>query len=129
MRPEILFPLFAPVTALKGVGPRVAPLLERVAGPSVRDLLFLGPQGLVRRTRTKAAQAEEGLIQTLEVEIHSHIRPGRPNLPWKIRVMDDTGFITLVFFKGHGPHLERQHPAHARRVISGRVERSDFDHA
>ena len=41
MRPEILFPLFAPITSLKGVGPRVAPLLERVAGPLVRDVLFV----------------------------------------------------------------------------------------
>ncbi len=34
MRPEILFPLFAPVTSLKGVGPRVAPLLEKLALPN-----------------------------------------------------------------------------------------------
>jgi len=51
MRPEILFPLFAPITSLKGVGPRVAPLLERVAGPIVRDVLFLKPHAIVRRTR------------------------------------------------------------------------------
>ena len=49
MRPEILFPLFAPITSLKGVGPRVAPLLAHVAGPRVRDALFLSPQSLIRR--------------------------------------------------------------------------------
>ena len=32
MRPEILFPLFAPSASLKGVGPKLAPLLERLAG-------------------------------------------------------------------------------------------------
>ena len=47
MRPEILFPLFAPVTTLKGVGPRVAPLLEKLAGPIVRDVLFLKPHTVV----------------------------------------------------------------------------------
>ena len=31
MRPEILFPLYAPIASLKGVGPRVAPLLEKLA--------------------------------------------------------------------------------------------------
>ena len=41
MRPEILFPLFAEATSLKGVGPRVAPLVNKVAGPLVRDLAFL----------------------------------------------------------------------------------------
>jgi ATP-dependent DNA helicase RecG len=60
MRPEILFPLFAPISALKGVGPRVAPLLEKVAGPLVRDVLFLTPQNLVRRQLTTAADAHGG---------------------------------------------------------------------
>jgi ATP-dependent DNA helicase RecG len=50
------------------------------------------------------------------------------NLPWKIRVFDDTGFLTLIYFKGHGPHLERQNPVRSLRVVSGKVERSEFDH-
>ena len=128
MRPEILFPLFAPIGALKGVGPRVEPLLQRVAGPLVRDVLFVAPQGLVRRARTQTASAVEGEHQTFLVTIDAHARPGRRDLPWKIRVSDETGFMTLVFFRGHGPHLERSHPKGAKRVVSGRVERSRFDH-
>ncbi len=125
MRPEILFPLFAPITALKGVGSRVAPLLERVAGPRVRDVLFVSPQTLVHRQSAKAARAVEGLVQIFTVTVESHQPPARANLPWKIRAFDDTGFITLVFFKGHGPHLERVHPVGAARVVSGKIER-DF---
>jgi len=128
MRPEILFPLFTPISALKGVGPRVEPLLERIAGPLVRDVVFLAPQGLVRRARTQTAKAVEGEHQTFLVTIDAHARPGRRDLPWKIRVSDETGFMTLVFFRGHGPHLERSHPKGARRLVSGRVERSRFDH-
>jgi ATP-dependent DNA helicase RecG len=122
MRPPAFFPLFAPVASLKGVGPRVAPLLERVAGPLVRDLLFLAPHALVRRRPATAASAIEGEVQTLRLTIVSHERPPRPNAPWKIRAGDDTGFITLTFFKGHGPHLERTHPPGAVRVVSGKVE-------
>src|SRR5258708_22379080 len=122
MRPPALFPLFAPVASLKGVGPRVAPLLERVAGPLVRDLLFLAPHTLVRRRPATAANAIDGEVQTLGLTIVSHERPHRPNAPWKIRAGDDTGFITLTFFKGHGPHLERTHPPGAVRVVSGKVE-------
>jgi len=128
MRPEILFPLFAPVGVLKGVGPRVAPLLEKLAGPLVRDVLFLAPQGVVHRHRAKAAEAAEGEHQIFDVSISNHVRPTRRGAPWKIRVFDDTGFITLVYFAGHGPHLERAHPKDARRVVSGKVERNDFDH-
>ncbi|HEY3797103.1 MAG TPA: ATP-dependent DNA helicase RecG [Caulobacteraceae bacterium] len=127
MRPQILFPLFAPVTSLKGVGARVAPMLERVAGPLVRDVLFVAPQGVVRRERTKAALAIPGEEQTFVLTIASHVRPGRSTHPWKVRAFDDTGFITLVFFGGQSRRLAEAHPKDARRVVSGKVERSDFD--
>ena len=123
MRPEILFPLFAPITSLKGVGARIAPLLERVAGPIVRDLLFLKPQGLMVRTRANAAQATDGAVETFEVEVDRHFASGKIGAPYKIRVRDDTGFLHLVYFKGIGPHLARLYPPGAKLVVSGRVER------
>jgi len=47
MRPDILNPLFAPVTALSGIGPRLAEPIGRLAGPKVVDLLWHLPSGLV----------------------------------------------------------------------------------
>jgi ATP-dependent DNA helicase RecG len=123
MRPESLFPLFAPASTLKGVGPRLSPLLERVAGPRVRDVLFLAPQGVVHRALAKIADAQDGSVQVFEVTIEAHLRPQRPAQPWKIRVSDDTGSLHLVYFKGHGAHLEARHPASSRRLVSGRVVR------
>ncbi|MFZ5669845.1 MAG: ATP-dependent DNA helicase RecG [Pseudomonadota bacterium] len=123
MRPEILFPLFAPATTLKGVGPKVAPLVERVAGPLVRDLLFLGPQALVHRVPTQVAAAVDGQVQSFIVQVEAHQKPPRMDIPWKIRCFDGTAFLTLVWFKGHGDHLMRQHPVGARRAVSGRIER------
>ncbi len=123
MRPEILFPLFGPIGSLKGVGDRVAPLLERVAGPRVRDLIFLPPQGLVDRRRVLAGALVEGETQTLTVTIETHLKPSRYGQPWRIRTFDGTGVVTLAYFKGFGPHLEQRHPAGAVRVVSGKVER------
>eukprot|EP01036_Dinobryon_divergens_P015502 gene15502-21001_t len=71
MRPEILFPLFTPVTSLKGVGPRVAPLLERLAGPLVRDVLWLQPHSLIRRTPGVISAALDGEVMTFEVTVES----------------------------------------------------------
>ena len=122
MRPEILFPLFAPATSLKGVGPKLAPLVERLAGPLVRDLLFLGPSRVVLRTLTTVAEAREGEDQTFLVTVDAHQAPGRAGLPYRIRVFDGTGFLTLTWFKGGGPHLARQHPAGARRAVSARKD-------
>jgi ATP-dependent DNA helicase RecG len=125
MRPEILFPLFTSVSTLKGVGPRVAPLVEKLAGPIVRDVLFTTPVGLIRRSVTTIDQAIEGQVQTFVVTIDAHQPPHRLGQPWKIRAWDGSGFLTLIWFKGHGPHLERQHPKGARRAVSGKVERPD----
>jgi ATP-dependent DNA helicase RecG len=123
MRPEILFPLFTPVSTLKGVGPRVAPLVERLAGPIVRDVLFTPPTGLIRRTATTSDRAVDGQVQTFVVTIDAHLPPQRPGQPWRVRAWDEHGFVTLTWFKGHGPHLERAHPVGARRAVSGKVER------
>ncbi|MEI9963753.1 MAG: ATP-dependent DNA helicase RecG [Caulobacteraceae bacterium] len=122
MRPQILFPLFAPSTSLKGVGPRVAPLLDRLAGPLVRDVLFLAPQGVIFRRRTTTAEAREGEAQIFLVRIDAHLPAHRQGAPYRIRAADETGFITLIYFKVFGDTLAKQHPVGAMRAVSGKVE-------
>ena len=126
MRPEILFPLFAPITSLKGVGPRVAPLLERLAGPVVRDVLFLTPHSLVRRTPADLSAATDGQVMTFEVTIDSHQPARNKAQPLRMRVTAPTGFMTLVFFGRFADQLEQRHPVGARRIISGKVEDREF---
>lgn len=127
MRPQILFPLFASIGALKGVGPRVQPLLEKVTGPLVRDVLFTAPQNLIRRPRVTAESAIPGEVQTLVLTITAHQKPARAKLPWKIIAQDETGFVSLLWFMGHGPHLERQHPPGSVRAVSGKIEADRTD--
>jgi ATP-dependent DNA helicase RecG len=123
MRPEILFPLYAPITALKGVGERVAPLLEKLAGPVVRDVAFLKPHTVIRRRPSQANIAAEGEVQTFQVTIEGYQKPRTSAQPWKVRTYDETGFLTLTFFGGVGGSLEARHPVGSHRVVSGRVER------
>ncbi len=122
MRPEILFPLFAPSAKLKGVGPKLAPLVERVAGPLVRDVAFTLPQSLVRRRRTTVSAALDKEVQTFTVRIDQHFPPRRPGLPYRIKAVDETGSISIIYFKVFGDSLLKAHPAGAARVVSGRVE-------
>jgi ATP-dependent DNA helicase RecG len=126
MRPEILFPLFAPVSTLKGVGPRVAPLLERVAGEKVRDVLWLRPHSIVRRTRGKLAEAVDGQVMTFEVAIQDYQRPRTNAQPWRVQVADDTGLLMLVFFGRFAEGLQQRHPVGSRRVVSGKVDENKF---
>lgn len=127
MRPQSLFPLYAPVASLKGVGPRIAPLVVRAAGPIVRDLAYLTPTELIERRATKVAGAANDEMVLLEVVIEGHLPPMRKGQPWRIRAYDDSGDITLVWFRGFGPHLEQAHPPGSLRLVSGKVERFGAD--
>ena len=123
MRPEILFPLFADVTTLKGVGPRSAPLVQKVAGPLVRDVLFLTPSGVIQRRRTTAMEAVDGEIGVFEVTIDRLIPPHKHGAPIKVRAIDETGFIHLIWFAGSPRHIESLAPRGSRRLVTGKVER------
>jgi ATP-dependent DNA helicase RecG len=123
MRPDILFPLFAPVTALDGVGPRIGAAVERLAGPHVADLLWHLPSGLIdRRYAPKVGEAEPGRIATLTVRVDQHQPSPNRRLPYKVRCRDDTGFVHLVFFHGHADYLTKILPEGELRVVSGLVE-------
>ena len=127
-RPEILFPVFAPATSIKGVGPRIGALIERVAGPHIADLLWHLPTGLLdRRYAPPVRDAEPGRIATLTVRVDSHRPPPVANrrIPYKIHCSDATGEIDLVFFHAHADYLEKSLPAGERRVVSGALELFD----
>ncbi|NWG91436.1 MAG: ATP-dependent DNA helicase RecG [Parvularculaceae bacterium] len=123
MRPSILNPLFADVTSLKGVGPRLAALVTKTAGPRVIDLLFTRPHGVIDRSRRpKIADIEAGSLATIDVRVDKHHPPAIKRLPYKVICSDETGFITLVFFHARSDYLARALPEGARRIISGRVD-------
>ena len=123
MRPEILFPLFAPVTALPGVGPRFGKLVERLAGPAVVDLLWHLPSGLIdRRFTPKVKEAPEGVIATIRLVVEAHLKPHNQRQPYRVRCRDETGFLHLVYFHAKGDWLEKLLPLGATRWVSGRVE-------
>jgi ATP-dependent DNA helicase RecG len=124
MRPQALFPLFAPVTTLPGIGPRLGPLVERLAGPRIVDLLWHLPSGLIdRRYAPKIAEAKEGVIATLTLWIDGHLPAGNPRLPYRVRCRDETGFMFLVFFHARADYLQKALPVGEQRVVSGRLER------
>jgi ATP-dependent DNA helicase RecG len=122
LRPEILFPLYAPVTTLPGVGSRLGKLFERLAGPAVVDLLWHLPTGIIdRRFAPKVREAPPGAIATLTIVVDGHA-PGQGKRPYRVRCRDETGFLHLVFFHAKGDYLARQLPVGATRIVSGRVE-------
>ena len=122
MRPEILFTLFKPVTALKGVGPRLGKLIEKLAGGKLIDLCWHLPTGLIdRRFRPKVADAPDGTVVTLSVTVDEHHPSPNRRLPYKVICSDDSGSVNLVFFNAREDYLHQLLPLGAERVVSGRV--------
>jgi ATP-dependent DNA helicase RecG len=131
MRPDVLNPLFRPVTSLAGIGPKLGETLGRLIGAPdggearVIDLLFHLPVALIDRSQQPGiALAAEGAIVTLKVRVDRHQPAPRGNsrLPYRVFAHDDTGEIGLVFFHARGDYLEKQLPVGATRYVSGRVE-------
>jgi ATP-dependent DNA helicase RecG len=131
MRPDILNPLFRPVTSLAGIGPKLGETLGRLLAASeggearVVDLLFHLPVGVIDRSRQPGiALAAEGSIVTLKVRVDRHAPPPRGNrrIPYRVFAHDDTGEIGLVFFHAKGDYLEKTLPVGETRYVSGAVE-------
>jgi ATP-dependent DNA helicase RecG len=123
LRPDILFPLFAPVGSLPGVGPRLSKLFDSLAGGKVLDLCWHLPSGIVdRRYSPKLGSAVPGRVATVSVVVGAH-RPARnKRQPYRISCHDETGELDLVFFHAHGDYLTKTLPEGQERAISGRID-------
>lgn len=125
-RPEILFPLFAGLETLDGVGPKTAQSMAALNIERPRDLLFTLPQsGIDRRKRSSVLGVDVPGVVTVEVTVGRHMPPARRGGPYRINVEDAQTAFQLVFFNGRDTYLTRVLPTGARRVVSGKVELFD----
>ncbi|ADM08354.1 ATP-dependent DNA helicase [Parvularcula bermudensis HTCC2503] len=125
MRPAELNRYFADLTSLPGVGPKTAALLQKVAGPRIIDLLLTGPTGLIDRSyRPKVGEAILGRVATVTVTVTAHTPPptGRRLIPYRILTADDTGYLTLVFFRAKREWLETRYPVGTSLTVSGTID-------
>jgi len=122
-RPTELNAFFTETTSLKGVGPRVAEALGRAMGTRLKDLLLTPPSSLIDRSyRPKISDAKADEICTFHVTVGQHIIPSNRNRPYRIRVFDETGNMTLTFFKARSDYLNRVLPEGSQRIVSGKTE-------
>lgn len=132
MRPEILNTLFKPVSSLEGIGPKLEKTLTRLfygreSGEPARiaDLLFHIPHSIIdRRYQPNISDVTEGTTVTLQVHVDKHLPPPRGNrrVPYRIEVHDQTGDMSLVFFRSGGDWLTKSMPVGETRYVSGKAE-------
>ncbi|MDR5652942.1 ATP-dependent DNA helicase RecG [Ruixingdingia sedimenti] len=122
-RPEPLYPLFAGLETLPGIGPRLAQAFDGLNIERPRDLLFLLPHSGVDRRRQDSIRAvTPPATVTVEVEIDGHFPPRRKGGPTRVMVRDAETEFPLVFFHARGDALQRLLPPGERRVVSGKLE-------
>ncbi|MCX7565343.1 ATP-dependent DNA helicase RecG [Sulfitobacter sp. F26169L] len=122
-RPEPLFPLFAGLDTLTGVGPKTAQNFAGLGVVAPRDLLFTLPQsGIDRRLVTTVQGAAFPTTLTVAVTIGKHAPPRTKTGAYRIHVEDAQTSFQLVFFHARGDYWQRQLPEGSRRIVSGRVE-------
>jgi ATP-dependent DNA helicase RecG len=131
MRPTILNSLFASVSSLPGIGPKLVKLLTRLLGgvepmgARVIDALFHLPTGVLdRRLRPKLAEAPLNVLVMVEVMVERH-RANSGKGPYRVYCSDETGELTLAFFAPQTVWIERALPVGERRWVSGKIELFD----
>lgn len=118
--PSALF--LGPARAPKGARRETLDLVAKVAGGRlVRDVLFLPPNSAIdRRLRVPIGETRDGEIATIEAEVDAH-QPAYKNLPHRIRLRDETGFLSVAYFRGNEEMLKRMWPVGQKRLVSGTV--------
>ncbi|MDF1718460.1 MAG: ATP-dependent DNA helicase RecG [Antarcticimicrobium sp.] len=125
-RPEALFPLFADLETLEGVGPKTAKLMAQLEVEAPRDLLFSLPFAVIdRRRRDTIRGAEIPGTLTVEVTVGIHRAPRNRGGAYRVHVSDAQEEFQLVFFHARGDYLKRLLPEGAKRVVSGKLELFD----
>ncbi len=122
-RPEILFPLFASLETLDGVGPKTAKALGPLGIEKPKDFLFLLPHtGVDRGRKASIRDVVAPATVTVEVEVGLHLPPKQKGRPYRILVRDAQLEFQLVFFHAREPYLRDLLPTGQRRVVSGKIE-------
>ncbi|MFD2175306.1 ATP-dependent DNA helicase RecG [Rhodobacter lacus] len=126
-RPAALFPLFAGLETLPGIGAKTAKAMEALGITRPRDVLFTLPQGVVdRRPVAALREVVPPVICTLEVEVLAHHAARNRSGPTRVAVRDGAGVeFTLVFFHARGDYLQKILPLGAKRLVSGKLELFD----
>lgn len=125
-RPEVLWPLFADLTGLDGIGPKTAQALEGAGIETPRDLLVTLPySGIDRALRECVLDVDLPGVATVEATIGRHRPATRKGGAYRVEADDARTRFQVVFFRGNGEYIQRMLPTGQQRILSGRVELFD----
>lgn len=123
------------VMYIKGVGPKIAYMLNKLGIYTANDLLYYFPRKHIDySTRVKIRDLKEGESTTIFGNIKSvEAFTTKNNLGIiKVRIYDGTGYITLNFFSARSnkymlERMKAQFPKGSGIMVSGTVKRNSYD--
>ena len=122
MRDPVLFPFYNDLSSLPGVGPKLRPVLARlIGGETWLDLIFHLPVSWIdRRNRATINEVQVGEIATITGTVDK-IDHARLKFPARIRLRDDSGFVTLAYFHANRQWLEKTFEIGKTIIASGKI--------
>lgn len=124
MRPEILFPLFAEVTSIGGLGEKSSKLLRNLGIEKIIDFIWHMPSNLIDRSYSpKLSDAKIGSVCSVFVRVVEHIAPLKKSQPYKVVVEDDSEQMIISFFKAYPESIKKNLPIGEVRLVSGKIEK------
>ena len=124
MRPELLNPLFAEISVLKGVGNALSKPLDRLGLSKMVDLAFHLPIGWVERMRVSRLDHNDiGRTIIITLTPTDYRAGGSPRAPFRVWAVDGEGNgVSLVYFGKNSGWPRKLLPIGEPRVISGKLE-------
>ncbi len=115
--------LALPVRYIKGVGPKLAALLEKKGLKTIEDLLYFAPRRYedrrnvqeIKSVRFGSRETVIGSVVKAETRIY-----GRKRI-YEVTIDDGTGLLTAKWFKGNQAYLKNIFKKGLRVIMSGEV--------
>ena len=123
MRPQNLNYILSSIAILKGVGPKLEKIINKLG--IIKNVHFIWniPNNVIERKYYKNIHdAEINSLVTLNLNIIKHEPSRFRRQPYRIKCLCGETNIDLVFFNARHPMMRQMLPVNANKLISGKLE-------
>jgi len=123
MRPEKLNYILSSISSLKGVGPKLELIINKLGIYKNIHFVWNIPNNILeRKFYENIHDAEINSLVTLNLKIIKHEPSRFKRQPYKIKCICGDTNIDLVYFNARHPMLRQMLPTNENRLISGKLE-------
>ena len=123
MRPSILDRLLSPVSILRGVGPKLEKIINRLGIFLNVHLIWHFPYNFIQRKFYEDINlAPLNTLVSIKVKILKHYPSKFKRQPYKVTSISGNSEVDIVFFNARHPVVRSMLPVNTTKLISGKLE-------